>query len=426
MSRRSAFSSKISLVLAAAGSAIGLGNIWKFPYVAGENGGGAFLIVYIGCVAAFGLPLLATELYIGKRSGRSPFGAFRELRGNNRWQWLSWLCLITSICFLGFYFVATGWCFRYFIEALTGSFRSIDPSALNAHFGEVVFDKPRVLLYSLLPLILSAFVVWFDINKGIERMSKILMPALLGLMLVMLVRVWMLDGSQTGLRFFLHTDFSAITPTVVLQALGQCFFSLSIGFGTLIMFGAYMPAEQKVSTTATQVIVLDTLVAIFAGLIIFPAVFAFGMNPAEGPELVFVVLPAVFGQMSFSWLSGVLFFGLLCIAAITSTVSVLEMNVAFLCEATADTRRPLNRHKSVCLVSLLLAMPVVLCAICGKAFELFDYSISNYLMPLGALGISVFVGWCLPADQRPKGVYLFLLRFIVPTGILIILFNSLL
>lgn len=438
MTHKSVFSSKIGLVLAAAGSAIGLGNIWKFPYVAGENGGGAFLIVYLVCVAVFGLPLLATELYIGKRSGKSPYNAFRSLRGNNQWQWLGGLCLFSSICFMGFYFVATGWCFSYLTESLTNSFQNMEPASLRAHFSEVVFNHPRMVLFSMIPLLLSSFVVWFDVNKGIERMSKILMPLLIVLMLLMVVRVLMLEGSQTGLRFFLHTDFSAITPTVVLQALGQCFFSLSIGIGTLIMFGAYMPDEQRVSTTAAQVVVLDTLVAFTAGLIIFPAVFAFGFDPAEGPELVFVVLPAVFGQMAFSWLSGILFFGLLCIAAVTSTISLLEMCAAYFCEATANSRHPLNRHKSVLILTVIATVLIITCAYSGKAFTIFDYSISNFLMPLGALSMALFVGWFLPDSQQPDKfsdnrlkrwiwrTYLFLLRYIVPVGIVVIWVNSLL
>ena len=424
--------------MAAAGSAVGLGNIWKFPYIAGENGGGAFLIVYLICVLLFGMPLIMTEFLIGKRSGKSAFGAFRELNGNNRWQWLSWLCMLTSLLIMGFYFVVTGWCFSYLAEAMTHVFKGMDMETLTAHFGQVVANKPRMIVYSLLPVFLTAGVLWFDVNKGIEQLSKILMPLLLLMMLLMAGRVLMLDGSNIGMQFFFKTDFSKITPTVIMEAMGQCFFSLSIGMGALITYGAYMPKTQNVTSTSVQVIILDTLVAILAGVIIFPAVFAFGFNPAEGPELVFVVLPAILEQMSFSWFSSVLFFGLLCIAALTSTISLMEVSVAFLCEATAENKYPLNRRKSVLIASALVTALILLCLFSADAFDAFDLITACVLMPLGALGMCLFVGWCLPKNgnkgvlHADKGIkrwfgkiYIFFLRFIIPAAILIIFLNSL-
>ena len=282
------FSSKIGLIMAAAGSAVGLGNIWKFPYIAGENGGGAFLIVYLICVALFGLPLIMTEFLIGKRSGKSAYGAFLTLNGNKRWNWLSWLCMLTAFLIMGFYFVVTGWCFSYLSEAVVHVFSGLDTEALSAHFVEVSSNMPRMVVFSIIPVVLTAAVLWFDVNTGIERLSKILMPLLLMMMLLMAGRVLMLDGSNIGMQFFFRFDFSKITPTVVMEAMGQCFFSLSIGMGALITYGAYMPKTQNVTATSIQVIVLDTMVALMAGVIVFPAVFAFGFNPAEGPQLVFV------------------------------------------------------------------------------------------------------------------------------------------
>ncbi|MBO4453962.1 MAG: sodium-dependent transporter [Paludibacteraceae bacterium] len=421
----------MGLIMAAAGSAVGLGNIWKFPYMAGENGGSAFLIVYLGCVALFGLPLLMTEFLIGKRSGKSAYGAFRSLNGNNRWQWLGWFCMLTAFVIMGFYFVVTGWCFSYLAEALRG----LNTDGLMTHFQSVVSNRPRMAAFSLLPVALTAAVLWFDVNKGIERLSKILMPLLLVMMLLMVGRVLMLDGSNDGMRFFFQADFSKITPKVILEAMGQCFFSLSIGMGALITYGAYMPKGQNVTKTSIQVIVLDTLVAILAGVIIFPAVFAFGFNPAEGPELVFVVLPAVFEQMSFSWLCSVLFFALLCIAALTSTISLMEVAVAFVCEASHDR---LNRHKSVLIVSAVAVVLILVCLLFPKAFDLFDEVSACIMMPIGAMGMAIFVGWCLPkngekgvlnADQGIKHwagkTYIFVLRFLVPAGILLIFLNSL-
>ena len=429
------FSSKIGLIMAAAGSAVGLGNIWKFPYIAGENGGGAFLIVYLICVALFGLPLIMTEFLIGKRSGKSAYGAFQTLSGNKRWNWISWLCMLTAFLIMGFYFVVTGWCFNYLSEAVVNVFSGLDTEALSAHFVEVSSNMTRMVIFSIIPVVLTAAVLWFDVNTGIERLSKILMPLLLVMMLLMAGRVLMLDGSNIGMQFFFRFDFSKITPTVVMEAMGQCFFSLSIGMGALITYGAYMPKTQNVTATSIQVIVLDTMVALMAGVIVFPAVFAFGFNPAEGPQLVFVVLPAIFEQMSFSWLSSVLFFALLCIAALTSTISLMEVAVAFVSEASGGK---LNRHKSVLIVSAVVVVLCVLCVLLPRLFDYFDEATACVLMPLGALSMSLFVGWALPKNgekgviHADKGIkrwfrkiYIFMLRWIVPAAIIVIFLNSL-
>lgn len=433
--KKTGFSSKIGLVMAAAGGAVGLGNIWKFPYIAGENGGSAFLIVYLVCVALFGLPLLMTEFLIGKRSGKSAYGAFRTLSGNNRWQWLGWLCMLTALVIMGFYFVVTGWCFSYLVEAVNDVFGGFDATAMTAHFQKIISNKPRMLLFSILPVALTGAVLWFDVNKGIERLSKILMPLLLLMMVLMVGRVLMLDGSNIGMQFFFQADFTKITPHVIMEAMGQCFFSLSIGMGALITYGAYMPKNQNVVATSVQVIVLDTLVALLAGAIIFPAVFAFGLNPAEGPELVFVVLPAVFEQMSFSWFSSVLFFALLCIAAITSTISLMEVAVAFVCEASNNK---LNRHKSVLIVSTVVLVMVAVCVLVPQVFTIFDEVSACIMMPIGALGMAIFVGWNLP-NPNGKGVlspakgtkrvmgkiYINALRWLVPAAIILIFLNGL-
>lgn len=423
--------------MAAAGGAVGLGNMWKFPYIAGENGGGAFLIIYLVCVVLFGLPLVVTEFLIGKRSGKSAHGAFRELSGNNRWQWISWLCVTTAVLIMGFYFVVTGWCFNYLYEAVMHTFKDQDAAALTAYFAGFSSNRLRVLLFSLLPVVLTASVLWFDVNKGIEKLSKILMPLLLIMMLLMVGRVMMLDGSNIGMQFFFRTDFSKITPHVILEAMGQCFFSLSIGMGALITYGSYMPAQQNVMPASIQVVVLDTIVAILAGVIIFPAVFAFGFDPAEGPELAFVVLPAILEKMSFAWLSGVLFFSLLCIAAVTSTISLMEVVVAFICEATAQTKRPLNRHKSVLIVSGITVVMIALCVL-AQMFDFYDQLSSCVLMPVGAMGMSLFVGWalmkkgnktmqfCDTGIRRPIGImYGITLRWVVPVAILLIFLYNL-
>ncbi len=424
--------------MAAAGGAVGLGNIWKFPYIAGENGGGAFLLVYLLCVLLFGLPLLVMEFMIGKRSGKSTYGAFRALSGTNRWQWMSWLCMLTAMVIMGFYFVVTGWCFNYLVEALVNAFSGLDSSALTEHFSVVSTNKPRMIAFTVLPVLLTAAVLWFDVNKGIERLSKILMPLLLLMMLLMAGRVLMLDGSNLGMQFFFQFDCAKLTSHVVMEAMGQCFFSLSIGLGALITYGAYMPKGQNIPAASLQVLVLDTLVAILAGVIIFPAVFAFGVNPEQGPQLVFVVLPAVLQQMSFAWLSSVLFFGLLCIAALTSTISLMEVAVAFVQEATADTRHPLSRRQSVSLVAALVLVLIMLCIFFPAMFDVSDQLTAGFTMPLTALCMAVFVGWGLPkrgegsvllhtkgTRRRAGQVFLFFLRWIIPLIILLVFLNGL-
>jgi NSS family neurotransmitter:Na+ symporter len=326
---------------------------------------------------------------------------------------------------------------------------------LNTHFAFLISNTPRMIAFSLLPLALTALVLWLGVKKGIERLSKVLMPMLLIMMVLMVCRVLMLDNSDAGLRFFFRADFLQITPKVVMEAVGQSFFSLSVGVGALITYGAYRPKQQDVTSASLQVIVLDTLVAVLAGVIVFPAVFAFGFDPAEGPELVFVVLPAVLEQMSFAWLSGVLFFLLLFVAAITSTISMMEIAVAFLCEASSDSakdgkKKGLSRHQSVLIVTVVVAVLMTLCVLSmtGKAdwltvfglnlFDCFDRLVTLYFMPINALSMSLFVGWFMPkhyldsnphADQGYKRllrpVYLFAVRWIVPIAIVIIFFNGL-
>ncbi len=441
------FTSSAGVILAAAGSAIGLGNIWKFPYVAGMNGGGAFLIVYLICVAVFGMPLLMTELLIGKQSGKSAYGAFRTITGNNRWQWLSWWTLAGVVILMGFYFVVTGWCAAYLVESVTNAYKGMDATALAEHFAITVTNTPKMILYGLLPVLLTGAILWFGVNKGIERLSKILMPVLLVMMIVMAVYVLMLDGSKEGLLFLFRPDFSKITPQVVMMAVGQCFFSLSVGIGALITYGAYMPNTQDASMTSFQVIVLDTLVALLAGVIIFPAVFAFGVSPEEGPELVFVVLPAIFQQMPLPWLSSVMFFLLLFIAALTSTISVMEVAVASLLEAFGGK---LNRHHVVLITTVIVCalVSLVVLSMTGawskltimqhNLFDVSDNLVTMVIMPLGAMCMSLFVGWFMPIksidvvpySKRPwkkalRPMLIFSLRFVVPITILLVFLNGL-
>ena len=436
------FSSKIGVLLAAAGSAVGLGSIWKFPYTVGENGGGAFIILYIVCSIIFGLPLVMNEFLIGKLSRKSAFGAFRVLTGSNRWQWLSWTCMLSSMFLMSFYFVVTGWCIFYMVEAASNSFAGMDASQLTAFFNTFEGNAPLMILYAVISIILTAAVLWFDVNKGIERLSKILMPLLFIMLIVMAIHMVLLDGGTAGLRFLFEPDFSKINANVILEAMGLSFFTLSLGVGVLITYGGYMPKEQNVTRTSLQMIILVIIVSLLAGTIVLPAVFAFGFSPTEGPELTFVTLPAVFMQMFSPTITSVAFFALMCVAAITSTISLMEVMVAFFCEATAETKHPLNRHQSVIVTSLILVVTNTLCVlsltghadwltIMGKnLFDNFNDLVTNFLMPLGVLTMALFTGWFVP-QTRYQGsrvvsfVYLVLLRWIIPIAIIIVFLNSL-
>lgn len=436
------FSSRIGVLLAAAGSAVGLGSIWKFPYTVGEYGGGAFIILYIACSLIFGLPLVMNEFMIGKLSGKSAYGAFRALSGSNRWQWLSWTAMISSLLLLSFYFVVTGWCFYYMVEAASNTFAEMDAAELTAFFNTFEGNAPVMIIYAIIAIALTASVLWFDVNKGIERLSKILMPILFIMLVVMAVHMVFMDGGTTGLRFLFEPDFSKITPKVILEAMGLSFFTLSLGVGILITYGGYMPKEQNVTTTSLQMIVLVIIVSLLAGMIVLPAVFAYGFSPTEGPQLTFVTLPEVFQHMFSPALTSTAFFALMCVAAITSTISVMEVMVAFVCEATTDTKRPLNRHQSVIIISLILVVVNILCVLSmtGNADwltimgqNMFDNAndlVTNFLIPLGALGVAVFTGWFVP-QARYQGskvasfIYLILLRWVIPVAIIIVFLNSL-
>ncbi|MCQ2342107.1 MAG: sodium-dependent transporter [Paludibacteraceae bacterium] len=429
------FTSRFGAIMATASGAVGLGNIWKFPYMLGQNGGGAFLLVYIVCVICFGLPLMITEFVMGKSSGQSVRGAYQTLAGNNRWNFVPILTCLTVMFITGFYLVITGWCVKYFWISI------VDGAWLQSMGGNIVC--------SLVAALISMGVLWMGVNKGIERLSKIFMPILLVLLVVLIVCVLLLDGAGKGLSFLFAFDASKITSRTVLNALGQCFYSLSIGMGALITFGSYIPKKQNVASTAAEIVGIDTLVAIMAGCAIFPAVFAFGISPEQGPQLVFSVLPAIFGQMPGGQIVSVLFYFLLCIAAITSAVSLLEVLVASLMDLTEKRPRPISRHKGLIYAGAACLLISVLCTLSlsadnkwlilgGKTlFDWVDIITSNFLLPIIALGTVVFFGWFVdkkvmheemaPYYGKQKwtmNVYYFLIRWCFPGLILLIALNS--
>lgn len=433
------FSSKIGVLLAAAGSAVGLGSIWKFPYIVGENGGGAFIILYFACTFLFGVPLVINEFLIGKISGKSAYGAFRELSGSNRWQWFAWTTMLSVTIVMSFYFVVTGWCIYYMVQAALNTFAGMDAKALTAFFETFESHAPTMSLYTIIAIILTASVSWFDVNKGIERLSKILMPLLFLMLIGMALHMVFIDGGTIGLRFLFEPDFSKITPKVILEAMGLSFFTLSIGIGALITYGGYMPKDQNVTSTSIQMLAMVIIVSLLAGSIVLPAVFAYGFSPAEGPELTFVTMPEVFQQMFCPTLTSTAFFFLMFVAALTSTISMLEVMVAFIYEVTAESKHPLNRHQSVIVVTLIQIVTNILCilSMTGHAnwltimgHNLFDNAntlFTDFMVPFGALVTALFTGWFAPKARyqgRGAEIHLILLRWVIPIAIFIVFLNS--
>ena len=443
MSKRSSFGSKFGMLAAAVGSAVGLGNIWKFPYVAGENGGGAFLIVYILCVILLGFPALITELSIGRAGDANPVSAFSTIHGNRRWNFIGAMGVLAAFLTLGFYFVVAGWSLEYMVQSVTtNAFDGMDVAALEQGFSDFSTASVRPYIWMAVFVFITGFVIFFGVQKGIEAGSKILMPLLFAVIFFLVIRALFIPGSGAGYEFHLKPDFSKITPTVILQAMGQAFFSLSIGFGIMLTYGSYMK-QGNVVTTSIQICVLDTMIAFMAGLVIFPAVFAYGIQPNQGPTLAFFTLPAVFSQMPGGMLFSTLFFFLLAVAALTSTISLYEAVVV-----TVSELAHISRRLAIIIIGALLLITATLCchSLTGDSpfifggtslFDLFDNFTSNLLLPLGGFFMAVFLGWIVPKDKVRETltgfgmsekffpVYLFFVRIFVPIIVLLILLQQL-
>ncbi|MDD3737356.1 MAG: sodium-dependent transporter, partial [Bacteroidales bacterium] len=338
-STRGSFGSRMGVIMAAAGSAVGLGNIWRFPYVLGENGGGAFLIIYLVIIFAIGIPVMMSELVIGRRTQRNPVGAFRMLSSRRPWYLVGMMGIVSAFMILAFYTAVAGWTLEYIYQILIGGIKGKSSAELTVMFDAFRSESLRPALWFSIFLLATAGIVLGGVRKGIEKSTKVLMPLLFILLLLMCVKSLTLPGAGKGIEFLFRPDFSKITGTTVLMALGQAFFSLSIGMGTLITYGSYIPADNKLASTAVQVSMVDLLIAILAGLAIFPAVFAFGISPASGEALTFIVLPGIFQQITGGMIFAFAFFFLLAIAALTSTISVLEVIVAYFSEQLNLKRR---------------------------------------------------------------------------------------
>ncbi len=403
--QRDTWGSKLAFILAAAGSAIGLGNIWGFPTVASQNGGGAFLLVYLICVAIIGAPVMLAELAIGRSTHRNPVGAFKALAPDTFWKYLGGLGVLTGIIILSFYAVIAGWTLSYIFKTITGTFQpGVDTAAI---FNGMARNPLSAIGYHLVFLAITVYVVVGGVRHGIERWTKVLMPILFALLILLMIRAVTLSGGGPGLSFYLNPDFSQINGRVILAAAGQAFFSLSLGMGAMITYGSYVSKKEDLVSSALWVTGFDTAIAILAGLIIFPTLFHAGMQPGEGgPGMIFVVLTSLLSEIPPAPLGGVIFgtgfFVLLSVAALTSSVSLLVLGVAWL----VDERRMARKRAAIILgaASFLLGIPSALGngAIgfltdlpgIGMDFLSFLFLVfGQYSLTIGALLISIFVGW---------------------------------
>jgi len=435
---RDSFGSKFGVIAAAAGSAIGLGNIWRFPYVAGENGGGAFLLIYLFFIAAIGIPVMMSEFVIGRSAQLNPVGAFKKIAPGKKWHLIGLLGVVTAFIILAFYTVVAGWTLEYLVQSvkwmLTADkigFSSMDNETVRNFFSDhyTTFKAGiwRPVIWFAVMMFFTGYIVISGVKNGIEKYAKILMPILLVLLLVLVVRSLTLEGAREGLVFLFNPDFSTIKEApvkIIIEALGQAFFSLSIGMGTLITYGSYIQKKENLANTAVSVAFADTFIAIVAGLAIFPAVFAFGINPGEGPELVYITLPVIFQSMAGGLIWAFMFFLLLCFAAITSTISVLEVIVAYFSE-----QLQMSRKRAAILAMISVGFLGILCTVSGDVFAVFNGS-PDLLLPLGGFFIVVFIGWFLAKDNTkgelssggkyPLGYYrlfMFLVKFVAPLAI---------
>ena len=425
---------KWTFILAATGSAVGLGNIWGFPYKAGTNGGGAFVLIYLGCILIIGIPIMISEIILGRRAGNSPINAMRSVAlASNRsssWQIIGWSGIFAGVLILSFYSVIAGICLNYVFISASSSGAITSPE----QFANVISSPINLIFWHTVFMILTTLIVSAGVKDGIGRMVKILMP-LLGFLMIFMVIYSIINGNfSRAMTFLFAPDFSNVTSDTLLQAMGQAFFSLSLGMGSIMAYGAYMPKDQKVVSTSFTVASLDTLIAILAGLAIFPIIFAFNLEPNSGPGLVFVSMLSAFNQMQFGQLIGPLFFILLSVAALSSSISLLEPGVAYLSEENI-----LSRKRSAEIISFFVWVLGVGSALSFNIWSDFylisdknfldsmDFIANQILLPLGGMLIAIFVGWFMKESlikdelgSINKFLYLlwrFFVKFIAPVSV---------
>ncbi len=446
------WSSRWAFILAATGSAVGLGNIWRFPYVAGESGGGAFVLLYFACVVLVGIPILMAEVLLGRRGRQSPINTMRSLaeeEGQSQlWQVIGWMGMAAGFLILSYYSVIAGWTLAYIFRAGSGMFSGASAEQVGEIFATLINDPERLLAWHTIFMMMTIIVVSRGVKSGLEQAVRYLMPALFFLLLLMVGYAMSTEKFMDGLAYLFKPDFTVLREdfrSVLLSALGQAFFSLSLGMGTIIMYGSYLSDKASIPHTAATIAFADCLVAILAGIAIFPIIFTYGMEPSAGPGLIFVALPVAFGQMPGGIIFGTLFFFLLMFAAWTSAISLLEPPVAWLVE-----NRGLSRVKATAYAGVaawVLGMCTVLSfnkwafsfSFVGQEksnglFDIFDLLTASIMLPLGGILIAIFTAWAMSQESsfdelkqsmRFYKVWRFTLRFIAPTGVILIFLQAL-
>ena len=444
ITQRDSFTGRIGIIAAVAGSAVGLGNIWKFPYITGVFGGGAFVLVYLICIAIIGLPVMLSEFTIGRKAQRNAVGSFKKLAPGKPWFLTGVMGIAAAFMILAFYGVVAGWTLEYLGKAVINSFAGKNPADLEGMFGGFISQVIRPIFWQFVFMGLTCWIVLAGIKGGIEKASKILMPVLLLIIVILDIRAITLPGAGEGLSFLFKPDFSKLSAEGVLSALGHAFFSLSLGMGTLITYSSYMGKNENLGSMAIQCTVADTGIALLAGVAIFPAVFAFGIEPGAGPGLVFITLPNVFQQMPGGYIFSPLFFLLLAVAALTSSISILEVVVAYFSEELKIARRNATIMATIAITIVGIPCSLSMGAMSkvqflGKTFfDWLDYIAANILLPIGGLLIVAFVGWYLGYDKTKEEItnagklkaaylplFLFLAKFIAPLVIAIVFLHGL-
>lgn len=442
MEQRGNFGTKIGVILATAGSAVGLGNIWRFPYMTGQDGGAAFILIYLVCMLFLGVPGMIAEFVVGRHSASNAVRAYKNLANGKPWHIIGVIGVFTATVILGFYAVVAGWCLQYLFSSLMGQVNG-DAEYVKTYFVDFSTDAVRPMVWTIAFILLTHFVVVRGVRRGIEKASNLLMPTLFILLLILVVASCMLPGAWKGIDFLFRPDFSKLTKNAFLDALGQSFFSLSLGTACLCTYASYFSRTTNLAKSALQIASIDTIIAILAGLMIFPAAFSVGVNPDSGPSLLFITLPNVFQEAFGSlpvvaYIVSVMFYALLALAALTSTISMHEIGTAFFYEELHITRK-----KGAAIETILAVFIGILCSLsCGAVkinvfgvdfLSACDYFTSNILMPISALSTSLFVGWYIQkktvhdeftnwgnTNAKVFGLWLFAVRFVCPVCIVVI------
>ena len=445
---RGSFGSKLGIILATAGSAVGLGNIWRFPYMTGEHGGAIFILVYVVFVLLLGIPCMMNEFIIGRRGAANPVRSYKKLSNNTPWKYIGIIGVITGFLIMSYYAVVSGWCLQYTFGSLMGEFHG-DKEAIAQYFHDFSTDLWRPAMWTIVFIFLSHFIVLKGIENGIEKASKIFMPTLFVFLLIIVVCSCMLPGAVDGIRFLLKPDFSKLNGETVLGAMGQSFYSLSVGLGCLCTYASYYSRDTNLTKSAVQISVVDSLIAVLAGMMIFTSAFSVGVHPDSGPSLIFITLPNVFLQAfsdapAVGMVMSVMFYALLSLAALTTLISLHEMSTSFIHEEFNMSRKRASLLVAVACCVLGVFCSLSLGAVDGLSlfglplFGLFDFFTGQIMLPLGGLLTCLFIGWYVPKRTVKEEftnygtlrgtlftTYLFLIRFVCPLSILTVFLHQL-